>query len=147
VKLLLLGMKFWSKINPHLARAGLVVAVLLVMTVPFLASAQIDPLQELNATAGVAGLAGGETDLAIIAGKIVSIVIGFLGVIAVIIILIGGFKWMTSGGDSEKIKSARQLMTNGIIGLVIIVLAYAIASFVIDKLQIITSSSGGGNQP
>ena len=117
------------------------------MTVPFLASAQIDPLQELNATAGVAGLAGGETDLAIIAGKIVSIVIGFLGVIAVIIILIGGFKWMTSGGDSEKIKSARQLMTNGIIGLVIIVLAYAIASFVIDKLQIITSSSGGGNQP
>ena len=71
-------------------------------------------------------------DLTVVIGRIVKIVIGFLGLIAVVIILIGGFQWMTSGGDSEKIANARKLMTNGVIGLFIIVVAYAIALFIMN---------------
>jgi hypothetical protein len=131
-------MKFLSKISPSLIRIGLVAVVLLATTVPFLARAQMD---ELNKAAGVAGFANNETDMAVIVGKIISVVIRFLGLIAVVIILIGGFQWMTSGGDSEKISNARKLMVNGLIGLVIIVLAYAVAVFVIGKLGYITGKT------
>jgi len=71
-------------------------------------------------------------DLTTVIGRIVRIVIGFLGLIAVVIILIGGFQWMTSGGDEDKIKGAQKLMTNGVIGLFIVVIAYAIALFVMN---------------
>jgi len=70
------------------------------------------------------------TDLTIVIGRIVRIVIGFLGLIAVVIILIGGFQWMTSGGDSEKIQKAKDMMIHGLIGLFIVVIAYAVALFV-----------------
>ena len=40
----------------------------------------------------------------------INIILGFLGIVAFIIILLGGFKWMTSGGDEEKIGEARKLI-------------------------------------
>lgn len=52
------------------------------------------------------------------------------GVAAVIIIIISGIKFMTSGGDSEKIKSARNTIINAIIGIIIILLSRAIILFV-----------------
>jgi len=72
------------------------------------------------------------------AAIIVKIALGFLGIIAVIIILLGGFKWMTAGGNEEKTGEARKLIVAGIIGLVIIFSAWAIASFVINSLSNIT---------
>jgi len=65
---------------------------------------------------------------------IIGIILGFLGLIAVVIILIGGFMWMTAGGSDEKVKKGRQFIINGIIGLIIILSAYAIAYFVIDEI-------------
>lgn len=79
---------------------------------------------------------------------IIRIALGFLGVLSVVIILIGGFKWITSGGNDDKVKSAKKLIFSGIIGLVIILAAYAIASFVIESLVGVTSgeeSSGGSS--
>jgi type IV secretory pathway VirB2 component (pilin) len=65
--------------------------------------------------------------------RIINIILGFLGIIAIIIIVIGGFKWMTCGGSEEKTKEAREVIVAGIIGLIIILAAYAIANFVIDQ--------------
>ncbi len=65
--------------------------------------------------------------------KIINVVLGFLGVVAIIIIVIGGFKWMTCGGSEEKTTEARELIIAGIIGLAIILAAYAIANFVISQ--------------
>lgn len=73
--------------------------------------------------------------------QIIRIALGFLGVIAVVIILLGGFKWMTAGGNDEKVKSAKKLIFSGIIGLVIVISAYAIASFVIESIISATTSS------
>ncbi|PJA45624.1 hypothetical protein CO174_02140 [Candidatus Uhrbacteria bacterium CG_4_9_14_3_um_filter_50_9] len=89
--------------------------------------------------AGEAGLSSG--DLTTTIGGIIRVALGFLGVIAVVIILLGGFKWMTAGGNDEKVKDAKKLIFSGIIGLVIVLSAYAIASFVIDS--IITATGGG----
>jgi amino acid transporter len=65
---------------------------------------------------------------------IIKIVLSFLGLIAVIIIIMGGFKWMTSGGNESKVEEAKKLMIAGIIGLAIVILAYAIANFIIGRL-------------
>lgn len=64
--------------------------------------------------------------------NIINVVLGFLGIVAVVIILIGGFIWMTAGGNEEKVGKAKKLLVAGIIGLAIILSAYVIARFVID---------------
>lgn len=75
------------------------------------------------------------TDLPAIVVNIINIVLGLLALIAVIIILIGGFEWMTAGGNEEKVETAKKRLKYGVIGLVIIFLAYAIAAFVISNLS------------
>jgi uncharacterized membrane protein YidH (DUF202 family) len=65
----------------------------------------------------------------------------FLGLIAVVIILMGGFKWMTAGGSEDKITEARKLMTAGIIGIVIILSAWGIASWVLNQSVNLTTGS------
>ncbi len=80
----------------------------------------------------VAGL--GEANLTEVIARIIRAVLGFLGVVAVVIILWGGFLWMTSGGAEDKVKNARKLIIMGIVGLAIVLAAYAIAAFVITSL-------------
>ncbi|MBU1202587.1 pilin [Patescibacteria group bacterium] len=67
-------------------------------------------------------------------GGVVNIVLGFLGILATLIILLGGFKWMTSQGNTEKVDEAKKLIGAGIVGLVIILTAYAISRFVLQSL-------------
>lgn len=74
--------------------------------------------------------------------RIVNILLGFLGVLAVVLILVAGFKWMTAAGNEEKIGEAKKLMGAGVIGLVIILAAFAIASFVINQLASSTGYNG-----
>ena len=93
-----------------------------------------DVRSNLKNTAVAAKLGSTQTNIPILIGKIINVIVSLLGLIAVVLIIIGGFQWMTSGGEEEKIMKAKQLMINGIIGLVIIVLAYAIATFIIGKL-------------
>lgn len=75
-----------------------------------------------------------QQDLRITIARIVRTAMSLLGIIAVMIILYGGFKWMTSGGSDEAVGDAKKIITAGIIGLIIILTAYAIASFVINSL-------------
>ena len=83
---------------------------------------------------------GGE-DPRVMVGKIINVAIGFLGIIAVIIILIGGFKWMTAGGNEEKATEALTLIKSGVIGLIIILAAWAIGKFVVDLIFGATQST------
>ena len=76
----------------------------------------------------------GAEDLPSTIASIVRVAIGFLGVIAVIIILIGGFKYMLAGGEEKKATEAKKYIIVGIIGLAIVLSAYAIAEFVISSL-------------
>jgi hypothetical protein len=83
----------------------------------------------------------GDRDPRDIAASVIRIILGFLGIVAVIIILLGGFKWMTAGGNEDKVGEAKKLITAGIIGLVIIIAAFAIATFVLDNLIAATQSA------
>lgn len=76
----------------------------------------------------------GSGDIRQTAAQIINVALGFLGIIAVVIVLIGGFKYMVAGGSEEKTSEARKLIVSGIIGLAIILSAWAITSFVISRL-------------
>jgi hypothetical protein len=73
--------------------------------------------------------------------NVVTALLGFLGIIAILIILWGGFKWMTAAGNEEKVGEAKKILTAGIIGLVIIFVSYALAAFVITQLMSATGAT------
>lgn len=84
-----------------------------------------------------------EGDPRVIAAKIVRVALGFLGVVALGIVLYGGFVWMTSGGNEEKISQAKKILTNGLIGLVIILMAVGITQYVLNTLMAALTGAGG----
>ncbi|MDO4889144.1 MAG: pilin [Candidatus Saccharibacteria bacterium] len=65
---------------------------------------------------------------------IINWILAVLGVVAVIMVIIGGFTYMTSQGDPGKTKKARDTILYGIIGLVIALLAFAIVNFVLANI-------------
>ncbi len=66
--------------------------------------------------------------------QITNTILYIVGIIAVIMLIIGGIKYVISGGDSKKVTDAKNTVLYAIIGLVIAVFAYAIVNFVISAL-------------
>jgi len=71
--------------------------------------------------------------------QITNTILYIVGIIAVIMIIWGGIRYITSGGDSKKVTDAKNTILYAIIGLVIAVLSYAIVNFVMNALP--TSST------
>ena len=65
--------------------------------------------------------------------KITSIMLFVIGAIAVIMIVIGGLRYVLSGGDSSQITAAKNTILYAIIGIIVAILAYAIINFVIGS--------------
>lgn len=105
-----------------------------LLVVPALAVAQVNVDPAYGTTFGV-----GTADLESTVVQIVQWVLGFLGLVAVIMILIGGFQWMTAGGNEEKVASAKKVISAAVIGLIIVLLAWAIVIFVVSQTAEVTT--------
>ena len=80
-------------------------------------------------------------ELSAVVGKIINTALTLLGAIFLILIIYGGFKWMTAGGDPGKVEKAMDIIKNSLIGLVIVLGAYAITTFVLGRvLDAVTGS-------
>lgn len=88
-----------------------------------------------------------EADPRILVANIVRAAMGLLGVVALVIILIAGLEWMTAGGNDEKVSAAKQMLKAGVIGLIIIMSAYSITSFVVSRLTNATTAGDAGVAP
>ncbi|MDO8667997.1 MAG: hypothetical protein Q7K35_02760 [bacterium] len=123
-----------------LAFSLLILTSVFAFSLPALAATEFFGNNDINGTgfANRAGLPGSGMDLRATIERVIKLVMGFLGIIAVVVILIGGFKWMTAGGNEDKVGEAKKLLISGLIGLIIVVLAYAIAVFVITQLLEVT---------
>src|SRR3989344_6594144 len=125
------------------------VVVLGIWIVP--ASAQVltgptqQQLQQRNDEfLGEAGL-GNNLSLGQMVATVIKGVLTFLGVVFVVLIIYAGVVWMTSAGNEEKIATAKKTMIAATIGLAIVLSAYAITFFVIDKLLEATRGGQGLN--
>ncbi len=68
--------------------------------------------------------------LAMKIGDIIAIVLSFVGVLFLVLIIFAGIKWMTAGGNDQAIEKAKSLIVNAVIGLLIVLFAYAITNFI-----------------
>lgn len=83
----------------------------------------------------------GSTDIRITVARVINIVLGLLGIIALGLILYAGFTWMTSGGNEEKLTTAKKTLWASVIGLIIILSSFAISNFVLGELYRATTNS------
>ncbi len=65
-------------------------------------------------------------------GQVIKVILGFVGTIVFIIFLYGGFMWLTARGNDDQVKTAKSYLTNGVIGTVIVILAYSLTYFLTD---------------
>ena len=79
----------------------------------------------------------------IISGVIKSI-LSLLALIFIVLMIFNGYRWMTAGGNEDAVKKAKTGITNAIIGLVVIILAYAITAFIFSRLPGGTVGNIGG---
>lgn len=78
------------------------------------------------------------------AGNVITAGLGLFGSVFFALILWGGLKWMTARGDEKQVKDAQETIKNAVIGMVVTIAAYAIATFTLDSIGTITSSEGAG---
>lgn len=79
------------------------------------------------------GCGTGAAGLNTVIKNVINVLTIIIGTIAVIMIIVGGTKYITSGGDSSKSASARSTIISAIIGLAIVALSQVIVQFVISK--------------
>jgi len=104
-----------------------------------------EALDQLKAAGGASGanIAGsGPMDPRLIVAIIIRSALSLVGIVFLVLTLYAGWLWMTAGGEEEKISKAKKLLSNGVIGLAIILSAYAISYFIFRSLL---GATTGGN--
>ncbi len=72
--------------------------------------------------------------LPVIVGNIFRVLLSLLGVIFLILIVYGGIRWMIARGDSGEVETAKEIIIDAFIGLIIVVASFAIVNFVFEEL-------------
>ncbi|MEA2064863.1 MAG: hypothetical protein U9O66_01020 [Patescibacteria group bacterium] len=89
----------------------------------------------LNTAVEEAGYDPTKKDIDPIIARIIKIWLSVFGIVFLVLIIYGGFIWMTAGGSEEKIIKAKQIIINSSIGLAIVMMAYAITWFIVYQLS------------
>ncbi|MEJ0072788.1 MAG: hypothetical protein WDN27_01720 [Candidatus Saccharibacteria bacterium] len=97
------------------------------------------PTQDVCATLGSDGTCttqpAGGVDLNKVVTAIINILSIVVGITAVIMVILGGFRFITAAGDSNNIASARRTILYAVIGLAIVAVAQALVQFVLNRLK------------
>lgn len=112
----------------------LTLAMLMLVLTPFAALHAALDSDTAGLTAVQDNIALSNTEPTVVIARVINSAMLFLGIIAVVVILIAGFKWMTAAGSEDKVTSAKKIMMSGVIGLGIVLAAWGIASWVLNQL-------------
>jgi hypothetical protein len=74
-------------------------------------------------------------------GGFIRVALSFLGLIFLILVIYAGFLWMTAGGNDDQVGKAKTLVGQAVVGLIIVISAYAISTFVIDAISSATGNT------
>ena len=83
-----------------------------------------------NAGAGIAGVVGG----------IIEVVLAVLGIVFLALTVYGGWLWMTAAGNQERVDKAKNLLRDSVIGLAVVISAFALTRFVVEG--VLSASAG-----
>lgn len=117
---------------------GLLLALILSVGI-FVATPVFAQEVDIESFAEAAGFSTDAT-ISVIIARLIRTAITLVGVVTVAFIVYGGFVWMTAGGDTERAKKAKKILTNAFIGLLIVFASFAIVSFVLGAL--VTATGG-----
>jgi len=94
-----------------------------------------------NQTNALNSKAGFDTNMTVsdIIATVIGVVLSLLGVIFLVLLVLGGYQWMTAGGDEKQVEGAQARIKTAIIGLVIVLAAYSITAFVFSRLNLSSS--------
>ena len=81
-----------------------------------------------------------------IIARVMFIALSLLAVIFIILTIIAGYQWMTAGGNEEQVTKAKKNISNAVIGLIIVLSAYALTWFIFTYLPM-SAGTGGGGEP
>ncbi|MFA6194974.1 MAG: pilin [Patescibacteria group bacterium] len=81
------------------------------------------------------------TDIRTTIARIINVVLGFLGVIFVVLTIVAGFQYMTAAGNEEKTKQALGLIKNAVIGLVIVLMSWMLTRFIVRQMSRATNGA------
>jgi len=108
------------------AKAALIAGSLAVLAMPVISHAQTSfSVEDIGSTIGL-----GTSDLKTTVINVIRLVLGLMTLIAVALIIYGGFVWLTAAGNEESVEKAKRIISAAVIGLIIILLAWAIVIFV-----------------
>jgi hypothetical protein len=94
----------------------------------------IDTKTEVNKGLTAAGNDANAADLPALVQNIINVLLFVAGAVAVIMIILGAIRYITSNGDQANVKAAKETIMYSVIGLVVAILAFAIVNFVVSKL-------------
>lgn len=115
------------------------VSTIVATTLGWVAVSTPAALAQINTTyTGISSSLGSNDPIEIVT-SVINIVLSVLAIIAVIFILVGGFQWLTAAGNEEKVKSAQKTIVAAVIGLLIIMASWGIATWVLSNWQIATT--------
>ncbi len=104
---------------------------------PALASAAASTTFKNNACGGLSEVggscSGGGKEISSVIKTILVVLSSIIGAVAVIMVMLSGFRYITSGGDSQKVATAKSTLIYAIVGLVIVALSQLIVHFVLQK--------------
>lgn len=124
-----------EKIKNIVASTGIVLGLVTGVGVAALVPVQVGASVQGEIEDGVQAVnPGGSGDLEDLITTIVNVLLFLIGVFSVIMIIYGGFRFVTSGGSAESVKTAKNTILYAIVGLVIAILSFAIVNFVLDSL-------------
>lgn len=92
-------------------------------------------LSELQQAANEAYGSPKPTPIPTVAGNIINILLAIGGIIFLLLVVYAGYQYLTAAGDEKKVTTAKQTLANGVIGLILIIAAYSISSFVLEALS------------
>jgi len=110
-------------------------AIALFSFLPTASAALINPG---DSPGEIAAATGGESSIKALVLKIVNYFLAFLGIVAVLMLIYAGVTYITAGGAQDKVDSAKKIIMYALIGIIIILLSFAIVSTVLG------AASGGG---
>lgn len=122
-------MKNWK----YLLAGAAIAAAPLVSAVPAFAANDLDLSNSLGDVGDETGLS--DNDLTTTLGTFINIGLSLLGIVFLVLTLYAGWLWMTAAGDPKQTGKAKDILITAVVGLVILLSAYAISNFVIDNVQ------------